>query len=756
MKVLKIFLISILFSVTLFAQDNVVEKVEIKGNAIISNAKIFSNISSRAGQIYNENFINSDQKKLMSTGFFEYVNVEKEEIDNGVVITFVVKEKPVLDKLIIDGARAIHVKKIQKKIDIKEGSFIDEYNVKETIKKIKDLYVSKGFTQVQITYKIEPLKDNKVDVRILIKENTVLKVRKVTVRGNKEVRTKNILKLLKTKKAWMLNRGVFNEDTLEDDVKRVRDYYRSIGYSDAMVSMDVSDIRKGVEVIVNVTEGKRYYIGNIEIRGNEVIGLQELTEAMTLSGDDVFSEMKVYENSSIIRGSYMDKGYVFASVNSFNVYNKETEKIDLIFDITENKVAYVEEIKIQGNTRTRDKIIRRELRIYPGEKYDGAQVRKSKQRLDNLGFFKEVMVKTEPGSESNLIDLVFDVKEEKTGQFGFGGGYSSIDSLIGFIELRQRNFDYKNWKNFTGGGQDLSLYFSTGSVSKKYQLSFTNPWIYDRPISFGFDFYRKGHSKDDDVGYGYDEDVMGGDLRLGREFNDQVRGTVAYRYETVDISDVDRPASAALLDEEGETALSSTEFSLSYDTRDNVFSPRKGLYFSNSFDFFGKALGGDRDFFKVFSRLSLYFPMFNESVLELRARGGFAKTFGDTETIPLYKRFYAGGAATIRGYSERSVGPMDEQTEDPIGGERVFIGNIEYTYPLADFLKVASFFDIGKVWGGETTDVVAAGIKSSIGCGLRVKTPIGPVSIDYGWPLDLEPGEDSKEGRLHFNISHGF
>ena len=326
---------------------------------------------------------------------------------------------------------------------------------------------------------------------------------------------------------------------------------------------------------------------------------------------------------------------------------------------------------------------------------------------------------------------------------------------MGFVEVSQKNFDYKNFSTFSGAGQDLSLYASLGQLTSYYELSFTNPWIFDRPYSFGFDAYKKGHKQNEDVGYGYSEDVVGGDLRLGKEFNDVLRGQIAYRLDNVKITDIIDNATADLKDEAGTNTLSSGEASLSYDTRDNVFSPLRGVFFTNDFQLTGGPFGGTKNFIKYSTRFSYFYPLINKSVIELRLRGGWADPFSDTNKVPIYERFFAGGANTIRGYEERKVGPVDPATNDPLGGESMFVANIEYTYPLMEFLKVATFFDSGEVWE-KNSDFFSTDLKKSIGLGIRVKTPIGPVSVDYGWPLDLLPGQQTKEGRFHFNVSRGF
>lgn len=755
-KLVSYFIISS-FALTAIAADaDIVARVEIKGHKIVSDATIVSKIKLRAGQSYNDNVINEDIKNLYATGFFETVNAEKEKTPEGIVVTFKVKEKPVLKEIGVEGAHFIRKRKVEEAMGIKVGSFVDEYKLNEVASKIKDLYTAKGFTQAKITYKFDVDKNtNEASVKFTIEERGVLKVRQVKIQGNKSIKTGILLKLMKTRKAWLFNSGIFKEETFKDDIKRLADYYRQNGFSDVKVDSDLSFTDKGIYITILITEGKRYYIGAINVEGYKDIPFKEIEKAMALKPSDVYSEQAIYEESSRIRAVYVDNGYIFAQIEPVTILNPETKKIDVTFKITENNVAYIERIEIRGNVKTKDKVIRRELRVYPQERFDGKAVRKSKQKLENLGYFEEVRFDTEPGTKPDEVNLLVDVKEAKTGHLSFGGGYSSVEEFVGFVEIQQRNFDYKNFSTFSGGGQDLSFYASLGTLTNRYELSFTNPWIFDRPYSFGFDAYKKGHKQDEDVGYGYSEDVTGGDIRFGKEFNDRLKGQIAYRYDRVKISDVVDNATADLKDEAGTNNLSSLELNASYDTRDNVFSPLTGIYFLNNFQTTGGPFGGDKNFVKYFARFSYYFPLINKSVLETRLRVGWEDPFSDTEKVPIYDRFFAGGANTIRGYHERKVGPIDPVTKDPLGGETMFVANLEYTYPLIDFLKVATFFDAGNVWA-KNTDFFKDKLFKSVGVGLRVKTPVGPVSVDYGWPLDLEPGEEHKEGRFHFNVSRGF
>ena len=737
----------------------VISRIELKGNKIVSTATIFSKIKTRANQPYNENAVNEDVKRLYALGFFERVWVEKKDTQQGVVVVFHFKERPVIKKLEFKGNRFIRIKKIQQEISLKEGSFLDPIKLKETKAKLKQLYTKKGFSQAEITYAIDVDKaKNEATVKFIINESAKIKVARVLFEGNKTFSARRLIKLIKTRPAWLLNAGIFKEEVVSDDLNRLKEFYKDQGFGDVKVTDKIESYKNKtsrLKVIFVIQEGQRYYTGTTKIEGNKDISAKEIRETLTLKEGDVFSQKALRAAVASIQGLYFDKGYIFAQVSPFTFYNPKTKKVDITYKIKENHIAYVERIEIRGNEKTQDKVIRRELKIHPGDKFEGTKIKESKRRLQNLGFFEEIRFDSEPGTKPDWENLITEVKEAKTGSFSFGGGYSSIDEFIGFIELRQKNFDYKNWKTFTGAGQDLSLYASLGSVTQRYELSFTNPWIFDKPISFGFDIYKKGHDQEEDVGYAYQETVTGGDIRLGKQFNDYLSGRIAYRFDVVKISDIVSDASQDLKNEEGENDLSSIELGLTYDKRDNVFDPHKGYILSTSIQVTGGPFGGDKDFTKLYARGSIYFPLIHKSVLEFRVRAGIEDPFSNTSKVPIYERFFAGGAYTIRGYHERKVGPIDSATNDPIGGEAMLIGNIEYTYPLLDFLKVATFFDTGNVWA-KNSDFGSGGFKSSIGLGIRVKTPIGPVSVDYGWPLDTEPGETGKEGRFHFSVSRGF
>lgn len=743
-------------------QPKIVKAIEIIGNKSISTNTIISKMKSRIGSVYSENIISDDIKRLYLLGFFTDISVETQDYKDGIKIILTVVERPLIEKISFQGMRRIYMKedKLKEMLKSKEKQYLDYPKLNEDLETIKKLYEKRGFADTQVEQKVDINKDkNTATITFLVQEEKRIRIKNITVQGNKSYPKRKILKLMKTKRAWLLNPGRLKREVFSEDIKRVESFYQREGYADVKLDYDIrrDPKRPFIYIDIKIEEGKRYIVGEIIIQGNASIAEEDIRSRLKecLPGE-VFSQEGMRQDIANIQGIYFDRGYIFAQVNESTSLNPQTGLVDIVYTIKENEIAYVDKIKIRGNIKTKDIVVRRELRIYPGDRFDGDKLRRSKERLQNLGFFEEISYDTENTDVPNIKDLIVEVKEAKTGAFSFGGGYSTVDEFMGFVEIEQRNFDWRNFPYFTGDGQDLKLRASFGTISDSYSLSFTEPWLFDYPVSFGFDLYRQSHERESDVGYGYDEKRTGGDIRLGKEISEYLRADLMYRYDMVDISDVSTDATDDLKKEVGENSISSLEFGLVEDRRDNRFIPTKGYLLSGSLETAGGPFGGDKDFLKFFGRGSKYLPMFNGSVLEFRGRLGLSDAFGDSDELPIYERFFAGGAYSIRGYEERKVGPIDNATKDPLGGESMLIGNIEYTYPLFDFFRVAGFFDTGNVWK-KMDDLGSGGFKSSFGLGVRLKTPVGPINLDYGIPLNKEPGEEKKsDGRFHFSFSHGF
>jgi outer membrane protein insertion porin family len=748
-----------------------VTAIEVTGNKSISTNVIISKMKTRIGSAYQENIISDDLKRLYLLGFFSDIKIDTQDYKDGLKILVAVVERPIIEKIGFTGINLITMKdeKLKQQLKSKETQYLDYPSLGEDVRTLGKMYEKIGYSQADISYQVDANpQTNKASVIFKVIEGRKVRIKDIRIQGNQNFKSARILKLLKTKRAWFFNAGVLKEEVLKEDMERVKSFYQREGFTDVAVDYQVDpDPKKSylLFVTIKVMEGKKYLVGSVAIEGNRDISEKEILKHLTdcIPGK-VYSQEAMRKDITGIQGLYFDRGYISAQIQESTLVNTESGRVDVTYQIAENEVVFVDKIKIRGNIKTKDLVIRRELRIHPGEKFDGEKLRRSKERLTNLGFFEDISYDTEETDSPSKKNLLVDVKETKTGAFSFGGGYSTVDQFVGFVELEQKNFDWRNWPYFTGAGQNMKLRASIGNLSNGFDLSFTEPWLFDYPVSFGFDLYRRTHDRDTETGYGYDEAVTGGDLRLGKELSEYLRGDITYRLDQIDISNPTSDASQDLQDEVGTNLLSVLSPSLTFDSRDNVFNTRRGDLFTASVDMAG--LGGDKNYLKFFGRASHYFPMPRNAVLEVRGRIGIAEPYGDTEKLPIYERFFAGGAYTIRGYEERKVGPVDPISKDPLGGESMVVGNIEYTYPLFSFLKVAVFYDIGNVWqkagdifsSRDTSNPLnTGGFKSSYGIGFRVNTPIGPIMLDYGIPMDKVSGEDSKDsGRFHFSASHGF
>jgi len=754
-------------------QRKTVTAIEINGNEFISSNTIISKMKTKVGAPFMDNVISDDLKRLYLLGYFEDIEIETEDYKDGIKVIINLSERPIIGEVTFSGITRLRKKDalIKETLETREGAYLDYPSLAEDVRKLQKEYERIGYSEVDISYDVKIDEESgKADVQFNVVEGKKIIIKNIFIEGNTAFSDRRILRLMKTKRAWLFNAGALKEDVFDEDLKRIETFYRNQGFTDVELSSEIThdpERPHWLYITITVNEGKKYLVGNVKIEGNHEVAEKELlAQIKVCAPGKVFNQQGLRQDISGMQSVYFDRGYITAVINEATHLNPETGRIDIAYNVIENEIIYVNKIQVRGNVKTKDVVIRRELRIRPGDKFDGDKLRRSKERLQNLGFFEEVSYDTTNTGQSDKKDLVVDVKETKTGSFSFGGGYSTVDQFVGFAEVEQKNFDWKNFPYFTGAGQILKFRASFGSITDSFELSFTEPWLFDYPVTFGFDAYKRSHQRDTNVGYGYDQDVGGGNVRLGREFGDYYRGDMTYRFDRIKISNPSDNATADLTREVGSNVISSINPVFTFDSRNNVFYATRGNVVQGSFEWAGGAFGGDKDFWKFYGRASHYFPMFRDSVLEIRGRVGAAAPYSDTDYIPIYERFFVGGASTVRGYDERRLGPIDPVSKDPLGGNSFLIGNLEYTYPLLDFLKVATFYDVGNAWEkiadlGSSTDAngvsETGGLKSSLGLGLRVKTPIGPIRLDYGIPLDKEPGEDDKKsGKFHFSVSHGF
>lgn len=742
-------------------QEKKVKEVKIVNNQAVSSATIRAKLKTTEGIVFSPDVLNEDLKRLYDLGYFEDIEIDTEEEEDGYIVSFIVLEKPLIESIVFEGNRAIKEQKLREEISAKATEMLDRAKLNRDLITIRKLYESQGFQLANVDYDIEMEEaTNRAKVKFKISEKQRIRVKSIVFSGNYSIKDKELKKLLVTKTQFLffLQPGYFKSEEFDADAERITAYYRDNGYLDVKVEPNFEYSADGTEmhITINIKEGKQYLVGDIKVGGNELFPEDDIRKELKMKSGKPFSESTMQQDIANIQQYYYDRGYMDCEIDSDRMLDPSTGNINITYKITEGELIYIDKVRIQGNTKTKDMVIRRELRAYPGEPFHGAEIRRSKERLYNLGYFEEVVFETEPGSAPDKKDLVVTVKEAKTGEFSFGGGYSSVDKLVGFVQVSQRNFDAFDFPTFTGGGQILNVKAELGNIRQNYVVSWTDPWILGYPLLFGFDAYQTEHKKTEDIGYLFDERRLGGDLRLGKEFTEYFRADAMYKLEEIDISKVSSDVAQDIKDEEGNNLLSRAGLSLNYDTRDNVFTPTQGFLLSGSMENVGGFLGGNKNFVKYGVSGNTYFSFLEKKVvLELSSSLDFADSYGDTDKVPIYERYYAGGAETIRGYKERSVSPRDRVTNDPIGGNVRLLSSAELTFPLVEkIIKGALFADAGEVWE-KATDAFNTNLKYGVGLGARIKTPLGPINLDYGWPFSDNYG-DAKRGRFYFSMSHGF
>lgn len=741
-------------------EGKIIKAVAVKNNRAISTETILSKIKTKAGDQFSQVVINEDLKRLYATDYFTDVSIDSEPYEDGINLTIAVEEKSVIGDILFKGNKAFTSQKLKQSIKSKPDEMLNMSLLAQDIAEIKSMYIKKGYPTADIKYELDVDKAlNKTKITIIIEEKTRIRIKKISITGNEHLKTPKIIKILGTKPAWLFNPGIFKEDVLEEDIEKIKALYDNIGYLDVEVTPKLDYSPAGTEMYVafEVKEGKQYLVGNIDVKGNIILKEKEVRSRMKMMPGKPFSRIELRDDMIAVRDLYYQYGYMDAVVDVDQNVNGSTGNMDLTYTIDPKEIVYVGKVYIRGNVKTREVIVRRELRIYPGDKFNGTKIKRSKERLYNLGLFEDISFDTEPTNVPQVHNLIVNVKETKTGEFSFGGGYSSVDQFLGFVEVGQKNFDILNFPTFTGGGQNLIVRAEIGMVRQDYNISWTDPWIFGWPYLFGVDMYRTSHTRQLDVGWAYDETRTGFDARVGKELTEYLRADGMYRLENVRIGSIPDYASNDFKKEEGSNYISSVTGQLTQDTRDNIYNPGRGYVINGTIEDAGGIFGGDKDFVKGTATAAYYHTFFERFILELKGRAGWASAYGGSDKVPIYERFYAGGANTIRGYKERKVGPRDTGSDEPIGGEALLIGNAEVTFPLYEkILKGAIFYDVGNVWEKAEDFMVGGGYKSGVGVGIRVNTPVGPFRLDYGYPIVKNNNDESRNGEFYFSISRGF
>ena len=727
--------------------------------------------------------ISVDVDRMRESGRYSYVNARMDAEADGVVLVYTVVAKHKLRRIGVAGAKKMRNKKVRKKSELVLGQFADDAAFAQAAARIKEAYRDFWYPDAKVEWTTRT--DDRlgtVDVLFQIREGRKLGIKKIAFEGDNNIEDKGLVRrifgtlvpsfLKKTdadvvpakalraqmqqkQKKWysfITGSGKYKPENVDMDIFAIKSFYMNQGFLDVVVSdpeLDDANPKKS-KLTFNINEGQRYRVGKIAVAGMETFEEQELRRGIRLGTGDVAALGDAEAGSESIRAFYGNRGYVRTSVRPVYDANAETGTVDIRYKVSEGAVGYINKVNIMGNERTKDKVIRREMVVYPGDKYDRSRVKTSENRLRNLNFFEIVTTTPEPIGEGDRYDLNVQVKEKPTGSFSAGVGFSSVDSLVGYIELSQGNFDWKTWPPI-GAGQKFKVRLSLGTERNDIDISFVEPWFLDRKLSFGADLFHHESRYFSDA---YDQKNDGVRLSLGKPLSRFTRGTLAYALEQYEVFDVHSSASPAIRAEEGKRLKSGLEFIWSRDTRNRFFNPTRGNRTTITPYFAGGSLGGETDIYGAKVRSGQYWPLLWGTVLNLRGEIETVDYYGDTDHVPLFDRLFLGGSYTLRGYEYRDVGPKDGNGE-PVGGDSSAYATLEYTVPIWDKVRGAVFYDWGVV-NLDALDFDTSGYNDNWGIGIRLDLPGFPLHLDYAWPITYDEQWQDGKGRFNFLIGHTF
>ncbi len=756
--------------------------VEYSGPATVSKERILAQMRTNVGQPYSDQVVEQDIRQLYSTGFIRNVRIYAEPVQDGAKVIVAVQTRAVVREIEIAGAQKISAKRLRKEIGIRINSSVNEEALEKGRQKILETYQGRGFTDINVQFRVDPIDEKRGTARVVytIEEGVKGAVRSVQFEGNAHFSDRVLRKQIKTRGktliAFIDKSGRLDEPQLQRDLDSIKEFYQNKGYIDA----EVKDVRKEREngpliITISVTEGAQYHVGKMSFAGYKQTTEDKIRKLLKMKEGDVYSPKQLREDAKAIADAYGAGGYVDLMVEPQGV-PAGPGRINVQYKIEEGNRSFVQRITIIGNTRTKDKVLRREVLIAPGDTFNTVRVDVSKKRLENLGYFSKVETYPEDTGVPGRKDLVVQVEEKRTGSLSFGGGFSTVDQLVVFGELTQGNFDLMNWPGFTGAGQKFRIRAQVGTQRRDFILALTEPYFLDQRLSLGGQVF---YSEANYLSSVYDQRNVGFAVELRKPLFAYTYMTLGYRLEDIEIFNVEASASPEIRVESGSRVKSTVLTSLIFDRRDNPLLTRKGQRIAFSPYVAGGFLGGDTQIYGGDLEASQYFHLPLDLILLFNGEAAVVDTWQvpnrttitfiqpnplpppaptqivvskEISTVPIFDRLYLGGSNNLRGFAFRDVGPRDEHGE-PIGGQSMARGTVELTFPIIVKARGAIFYDTGFV-NADPYDFGTKHVASDFGIGLRLDLPIGPLRVDYGIPLEKDGRSGS--GRFNFNVGYQF
>ncbi len=733
-----------------------VDEVVVEGSKKVESEAILEKMSVEKGKTLDNYTLRSDIKKIYEMKYFDSVEAHRRVVKGKNQLVIKVVEKPIISKVSFEGNDEISADDLKEQVKTKEFNILDVNTIKGDIVNLQKFYEEKGFYLANINYDLVKNEFGGLNLIFQVKEFDKVRVKKIMFLGNHDIPDDDLKSFMSTSEesffSGLSGSGSFKEFYFKTDVEKLKYYYKTKGYLQVNIGspvITVSEDKKWVFITIDIKEGPKFDVNHIFFNGELLFTESEMREKIQLKTADTYSEETLRKDIQALTEMYQDKGYAFANVLRRLQIVPGENKVDIHYSFEKGKVAYFGKIIVKGNTKTRDKVVRRELRIYEGMKYSGSLLRKSKENVNRLGFFEpgSVIFNTvSPRGKDDVLNVEITLKERQTGQISLGAGYSTATKGFFQASIAQNNF--------RGLGQNLNLQISLSENQKTYNLGFTEPYFMDSKWTAGADIYKTQNG----LISSFSSEKYGGDVRVGYPIFEYTRFFVTVRHEVTDIQDVRNPT--VIVDDQNGTSAS-LKTTLRYDRRDNIFEPTKGMYGSLSLENAG--FYGDQFWLKASAEGRFYKPVYDQLIFRSRLKvDQIMKTKAD-RNIPRTEKFQMGGSRNMRGYNFEDIGPqvfLADKTTGVYqyfnaGGQFSILTQFELEHPLVKEagLKWVLFFDAGNVFA-EELDPDNFILRQDYGFGLRWFSPIGVLRFEFGYPVD--PRGDEEGQQFHFDIGQLF
>jgi len=740
----KVILTLILLSAAVFAsaQDLRVSDIQVGGNTRIETSKVLAEISIKPGDLVSLENIDQAMQSIFKLGYFDDISVEMTEVQGAKVLTFVVHELPLIRSIVFVGNKKLKDDKLVPLLTMRTPSIYNRIKVEVTLEQMKNAYIVDGYYAAKITPDLQVDDKNEGTLTFNIVEGKKILIRHITFVGNTVFDKDQLLDEMETKERWWLSwitdRGVYNKEAMSLDVERIKAAYHDEGYQSVRVGEPQVSLIKDeyLDVSIEIDQGLQYRVGEVTISGDLMYSQEKLRKLVRLQSGDVFGTSALRQSILMLTDVYADHGYAYTNVTPLTNKDQQLQLIDLNLEVEQGARVFVERIEITGNTKTRDKVIRREIPLLERDLFSAKKVKEANRRIRNLGFFDEINVTNKPGSDETKTVLGVEVTERSTGTFSIGMGYSSSDKLMAQGSISQ--------DNLFGYGMRLALSGTMGSYSTNYSLALSDPHFLDTNWTLGGDIYKNDREYDD-----YDEEKIGGSIRVGHPIGRKSKLYMTYRYEQLDVSNISNNLTETIQDEAGDSTLSSLTAQIVRNSTDYFEDPSRGGMSKLSLEYAG--LGGTEKFVKSIAEHRHFFPLPWGTVFSIHGELGYV-TSTDSDDVSITQKFFLGGIRTIRGFQYREVGPREEG--DYIGGSRMGYFNFEYLFPIYKKLglKGVLFYDTGNAWTDDEN--YFSDMRNSVGAGIRWKSPMGPLRFEWGY--NLSPRDYEDQSVFEFTIGKAF